>query len=352
MARWLNINTTLGIDLGTANLRVYQQGKGLVLREPSMVAVTRSEGKLIAIGEEAYQMLGRTPGNIQAVSPLKEGVIANYSVAAALLRHVLDRLCGRGRMVHPEVAINVPCGATSVERRAVLDVAHEAGARLVHPLLTPVAAAIGAGLPVTAPQGSLVVDLGAGTTDIAVISLGGMVTGGAARIGGLHLDEMIIRHLRREYNLMIGERMAEEIKIAVGSAAPLDEERVMEVRGRDLRDGLPCTVQVGSVEVREALLEPLTAMADKICQVLEQTPPELSADIMERGMVLTGGGALLRGIDRFIAQRTNAPARVAEDPLACVALGAGQYLASLRRQQGGWQPAAPAVTGGPYDRAK
>jgi rod shape-determining protein MreB len=341
-----NLHTALGIDLGTSNLLVYQQGKGMVLDEPAMVAVTRREGKLVAIGEEARQMLGRTPGNIVAVRPLHEGVIANYSVAVALLRQVIDRLCGRGRLSHPVVAINIPCGSTSVERRAVLDAAHEAGARLVYPLLTPVAAAIGAGLPVTSPQGSLLVDIGGGATDIAVIALGGMVTGGAVRIGGRHFHARVIRLLRNEYNLLIGERTAEEITQTIGSAAPLAEEDAMEVRGRDVTDGLPRTVEIHSPEVRDALNDPLQAIADQVCQVLAATPPELAADIIERGIVLTGGGALLRRMDSFLAERTQVPVSLAAAPLACVALGAGRYLESLRRQQGGWQPSAPAVTGG------
>lgn len=347
---WFGFGTTLGIDLGTSNLLVYQQGRGIQLHEPAVVAVTRSEGKLVAIGEEARQMLGRTPGNILAVTPVKAGVIANYSVAAAMLRHVINRLCGRGRMVHPDVAICIPCGATGVERRAVLDIAHDAGARRVYPLLAPVAAAIGAGLPVTAPQGSLVVDIGGGTTDIAVISLGGMVTGGAVRVGGQHCDEIITRYLRREYNLIIGEHMAEEVKKQIGSADRLDTELLMEVRGRDLMDGLPRTLRLRSEEIRESLAEPLQAICDKIRQVLEQTPPELAADILERGMVLTGGGALLRQIDRFIARRTNVPARVADDPVSCVALGAGRYVESLRREDGAWEPTAPSVTGGGYEQ--
>ena len=344
--RWFGFGTALGIDLGTSNVLVYQQGRGIVLREPAVVAVTRSEGKLAAIGEEARQMLGRTPGNIQPVSPLRAGVIANYSVATAMLRHIIDRLCGRGRLVHPDVAICLPCGATGVERRAVLDAAHDAGARRVYPLLSPVAAALGADLPVTAPQGSLVVDIGGGTTDIAVISLGGMVTGGAVRVGGQTCDEAIIRYLRREYNLLVGERMAEEVKLQIGSAERLESELTMEVRGRDLMDGLPRTVRLRSEEIREALAEPLTAISDKIRQVLEGTPPELSADIMERGMVLAGGGALLRHIERFLSKRTNVPARVVEDPLSCLALGAGRYLESVRKQEGAWEPTAPSVTGG------
>jgi len=344
--RWFGFGTALGIDLGTSNVLVYQHGRGIVLREPAVVAVTRSEGKVVAIGEEARQMLGRTPGNIQAVTPLQAGVIASYSVATAMLRLIINKLCGQGRLVHPDVCICLPSGATGVERRAVLDAAHEAGARRAYPLLAPVAAAIGAGMPVTAPYGNLVVDIGGGTTDIAVISLGGMVTGGAIRIGGQQCDETIIRYLRREYNLLIGERMAEEVKMQVGSADLLETELSMEVRGRDLLDGLPRTIRLGSEEIRDALAEPLTSICDKIRQVLEQTPPELAADIMERGMVLTGGGALLRHIERFISKRSNVPARVADDPLSCVALGAGRYLESLRHQEGAWEPMAPTVTGG------
>jgi rod shape-determining protein MreB len=350
--RWFGLGTALGIDLGTSNLMVYQQGRGIVLREPAVVAVARSDGKLVAFGEEARQMLGRTPGNIQAVSPVRAGVIANYSVAAALLRHIMDDLCGRGRLVHPDVAVCLPSGATGVERRAVLDAAHDAGARRVYPLLAPVAAAIGAGMPVTAPQGNLVVDIGGGTTDIAVISLGGMVTGGAVRVGGDNCDETIIRYLRREYNLVVGERMAEEVKLQIGAADRLEAELTMEVRGRDLMDGLPRTVRLRSEELRDVLVEPLSAICDKIRQVLEETPPELAADIMERGMVLTGGGALLRHLDRYLLRRLNVPARVADDPLSCVALGAGHYLESLRRKDGAWEPQAPSVTGGSYERGR
>jgi rod shape-determining protein MreB len=342
---WFGLGTALGIDLGTANLLVYQQGRGIVLREPAVVAVTRSEGKLVAIGEEARQMLGRTPGNIQAVAPLEGGVIANYSVTVALLRHLIDRICGKGRLIHPDIAVGIPSGATGVERRAVLDAAHDAGARKVYPLLTPVAAAIGAGLPVTAPQGNMVVDFGAGTTDIGVISLGGMVVGGQARIGGQALDELLIRHLRREHNLLVGEHMAEEVKMQIGSADRLDPELTMEVRGRDVMNGLPRVVRITSEEVRDILIEPLTAICDKIRHVLEATPPELAADIMERGMVMAGGGALLRQIGRFITRRTNVPARVADDPLSCVALGAGKYMETLRKHEGAWEPTAPTVTG-------
>jgi len=337
--------TALGIDLGTANVLVYQHGRGIVLREPAVVAVTRSEGKFVAIGAEARQMLGRTPDNIQAVSPLQAGMIANYSVATAMLRHIINRLCGRGRLVHPDVAICLPCGATSVERRAMLDAAHDAGARRTYPLLSPVAAALGAPLPVTAPQGNLVVDIGGGITDIAVISLGGMVTGDAVRVGGQNFDEAIVRYLRRQYNLLVGEHMAEEVKVQIGSAERMEEELMMEVRGRDLMDGLPRTLRLHSEEIRDALVEPLTVISDKIRQVLTQTPPELAADIMERGMTLAGGGALLRHIDRFLAKRTNVPARVVEDPLSCTALGAGRYLESLHGQQGPWEPTAAAVTG-------
>ncbi len=348
--RWFSLHTALGIDLGTSNVLVYQQGRGIVLREPAVVAVARADGKLVAIGEEARQMLGRTPGNIHAVSPLKAGVIANYSVASAMLRHLITRVCGWGRVVNPDVAMSIPCGATGVERRAVLDVAHDAGARRAYPLLTPVAAAIGAGVAVTAPQGNLVVDIGGGTTDIGIISLGGQVTGGAVRVGGQQCDDVIVRYLRREYNLVVGEHMAEEVKMQIGSAERLEHELTMEVRGRDLMDGLPRTVRLCSEEIRETLADPLAAIAEKICQVLEQTPPELAADIMERGMVLTGGGALLRRIEGYLARRVGIPARVADDPLCCVALGTGTYLESMRRQDGVWEPTAATVTGGFYDR--
>ncbi len=323
---WFGFGTALGIDLGTANVLVYQHGRGMVLREPAVVAVTRSEGKLVAIGEEARQMLGRTPGNIVAVSPLDAGVITNFSVATAMLRHIMDRLCGKGRLIHPDVAICIPCGATGVERRAMLDAAHEAGARRVYPLLAPVAAAIGAGLPVTAPQGNMVVDLGGGTTDIGVIALGGMVVGGAVRTGGATLDEMLTRHLRRAHNLLVGERMAEEVKLQIGSADRLDPELTMEVRGRDVMTGLPRTARISSEEVREVLAEPLTAICDGIRGVLRDTPPELAADIIDRGMVLSGGGALLRNIDRLVTRETGVPAFVAEQPMACVAIGAGRAL--------------------------
>ncbi len=323
---------------------VYQQGRGLVLREPAVVAVSR-EGALVAIGEEARQMLGRTPGTIQAVSPLRGGVITNYSVASALLRRIINRLCGRGRMIHPDVAICLPCGATEVERRAVLDAVHEAGARRVYPILAPVAAAIGAGLPVTAPQGSLIVDIGGGITDIGVVSLGGMVVGGAVRAGGQQCDEAIMRYLRREYNLVIGEQTATDIKHSIGSVDGLPEELTLEVRGRDLMDGLPRTVRLCSDEVREILVEPLAVLCEKIRQVLEDTPPELAADIMDRGITLTGGGARLRGIERFFTCRTNVPVRSADDPELCAVLGAGRYMEALRRREGAWEPNAPSVTG-------
>lgn len=346
--RILSLGDVLGIDLGTTNVLVYQQGRGIVLREPAMVAVTRSSGKTVAIGEDARQMLGRTAGDIQAVSPLKAGVIANYSVATGMLRHIIDRVCGVGRLVHPDVAICLPCGSTDVERRAVLDAVHDAGARQVFPLLAPVAAAIGAGLPVTSPLGSLVVDIGGGTTDIAVISLGGVVVSGSARVGGNNFDDAIVRYLRREYNLVIGEHMAEEVKLQVGSLAKLEPEMIMEVRGRDMMDGLPRTVNIHSEEVREVLLEPMILICERIRQVLEETPPELAADILERGMTLTGGGALFRQIEVLIKRRINVTAHVASDPQSCVALGAGRYLESLRKQEGGWQPNAPAVTGGKH----
>lgn len=346
MRRWFGFGTALGIDLGSSNVLVYQQGRGIVLREPAIVAVQRSDESLVAIGQDAWQMLGRTPGNIVAVSPLKSGVIANYSIARALMRHLLNRVCGHGRFIHPDVAVCLPCAATDVERRALLDAVHDAGARRVYPLLTPMAAAIGAQLPVTAPRGHLVVDIGGGTTDIGVMALGGVVVSGAARCGGEQLDDAIMRYIKREHGLVIGERMAEEIKVQIGAAIPDDAALVMDVRGRDIVDGLPRTSRLHTRDIANVFEEPLLAMCMRIRQVLEQTPPELAADILEYGMVLTGGGALLRHIAYFITQQTHVPAVVAADSLSCAALGAGRYLESLRRYDGAWTMTATSVLEG------
>ncbi|MFQ3610551.1 MAG: rod shape-determining protein [Fimbriimonadales bacterium] len=320
------LNTELGIDLGTANLLVYQRGRGIVLREPSVVAISQPTGKVLAVGEEARLMLGRTPGNITAVKPLVNGVIADYTITLEMLRYVINKVLGKRRLFSPRVLVCVPSSATDVERRAVLQAAKEAGAGEVHLIEEPMAAAIGAGLPISQPGGNMVVDIGGGTTDIAVISLGGIVISRSIRVAGNKFDEAIMRHVRHAYNLMIGERTAEEIKIRIGSAYPLPQELTMEVRGRDLVEGLPRTVEIHSEEVRSALAEPVNQIVEKVRSVLEETPPELASDIIERGIVLTGGGALLKGFDRLLEHATKIPVYVADDPLSCVALGTGRAL--------------------------
>ncbi|CEK17153.1 rod shape-determining protein MreB [Chthonomonas calidirosea] len=331
-----NLFPMLGIDLGTANTLVYQKGKGIVLREPSVVAVSAQNRKVLAVGSEASEMLGRTPGNIVPIRPMSDGVIADYTITQAMLRYIFDRVLGKRWLLNfrPRVLICVPSQVTSVEKRAVLQAAEEAGAREAYPIEEPMAAAIGAGLPISSPGGNMVVDIGGGTTDVAVISLGSIVHSESLRIAGNRMDEVIMRYIRNVYNLMIGERTAEEIKMRIGSAYPLQQELTMEVRGRDLVAGLPKTIQVTSEEIREALAEPVSAIVEKVKRVLEKTPPELSADIIERGIMLTGGGALLRGLDQLISSVTGLPVRVAEDPLTCVVIGTGRALenmAAIRR---------------------
>lgn len=321
-----NLVPELGIDLGTANILVYLKGKGIVLREPSVVAVNTTNGELVAVGEEARMMIGRTPGNIEAVCPMCEGVIADYSTTRRMLEYLIARVCGKRRMLKPTVVVAVPSEVTPVEKRAVVQAARSAGARQAYPIEEPWAAAIGAGLPISTPGGNMVVDIGGGTTDIAVLSLNGIVLSKSNRIGGNKMDEVIQRHIKTKYSLMIGDRTAEEIKMKIGSAYPLSPELELEVRGRDLVAGLPKTIKVTSQEIREALSEPLSAIVDRVKSVLEQTPPELSSDIIERGIMLTGGVALLRGLDRLLAHETGIPIHVAEDPLSCVALGCGRAL--------------------------
>jgi len=316
----------LGIDLGTANIVVYLRGKGIVLREPSVVAISTKNKKVLAVGEEARLMLGRTPGHIVAIRPLSDGVIADYTTTEKMLEYLIAKVCGKRRFLKPRVLVCVPSGVTSVERRAVIQAAREAGAGEAYTIEEPMAAAIGAGLPISMPGGNMVVDIGGGTTDVAVISLEGIVISRSVRVGGNKMDEVISRYIRAQYNLMIGERTAEEIKIKVGSAYPLEDELQMEVRGRDLIAGLPKTITVTSEEVREALQEPINAIVERVRSVLEETPPELAADIIERGITLTGGGALLRGMDRLLASVTNIRVQVAEDPLSCVAIGTGRAL--------------------------
>ncbi|MDQ2663079.1 MAG: rod shape-determining protein [Candidatus Eremiobacteraeota bacterium] len=322
----------IGIDLGTANVLVHVKGKGIVLREPSVVAKDMNTGKTIAVGEEARQMLGRTPAHIQAIRPLRDGVIADFEVTEAMLSYFIKKVMKDRSFFStlfkpkPNVIICVPAEITSVEERAVKDAAKLAGAKTVDIIEEPMAAAIGAGLPIDGPSGSMVVDIGGGTTDVAVISLGGVVVSQSLRVAGNKLDEAIVRYIRRVYNLMIGERTAEEIKIKIGSAYRLESELAMEIRGRDLINGLPKTVKITSEEIREALAEPVGAIVEAVKSVLEKTPPELSADIIDRGVILTGGGALLRGLDRLLSEVTGVPAIVADDPLSCVAIGTGMRI--------------------------
>lgn len=316
----------IGIDLGTANILVFRRGRGIVLAEPTVVAINTQTGKVLAVGNDAREMLGKTPGNIQAIKPLQGGVIADYTTTLKMLEHILDKVCGRRRMFKPRVLICVPSGVTNVEKRAVIQAAKEAGAGEAMTIEEPMAAAIGAGLPIAAPGGNMVVDIGGGTTDIAVISLGGIVLSESIRIAGNRMDDAIIRHIRNAYNLMIGEPTAEEIKIKIGSAFPLEQELEMEVRGRDMVHGLPKTVRVRSEEIRDALAETVRLIEEKLCQVLEQTPPELASDVIERGITLTGGGALLRSLDRLLEEKTGIPVRVAENAMDCVAIGTGIAL--------------------------
>ena len=316
----------IGIDLGTANVLVYVKGRGIVIQEPSIVAVSISDNKIVAVGEEARTMLGRVPEAIEVLHPLRDGVIADYVVTEALLRYFIERIAGRVRLFRPIVMVSVPFGVTSVEERAVRDAARQASGREAFVVPEPLAAAIGAGLPIDTPTGSMVVDIGGGTSEAAVVSMYGIVVGSSVRVGGMKFDDAIAAYLRRKYNLVIGEQTAEDIKISIGSALPLEETLEVEVRGRDQVAGLPRTIRVNSEEVTEALAEPLMSVVGAVKNVLEQTPPELASDIIDRGMVLTGGGALLRNVDRLLAQQTNVPCYVADNPMACVALGAGRAI--------------------------
>jgi rod shape-determining protein MreB len=316
----------IGIDLGTATVLIYVKGKGIVLREPSVVAMERDTKKVLAIGTEARKMLGRTPGNIIATRPLREGVIADYDVTEAMLKSFISRVTGSRFFARPRVMVCVPAGVTTVEKRAVIEAAIQAGARHAQLIEEPLAAALGAGLDITLPTGHMVVDIGGGTTDVAVLSLGGVVRSESIRIGGDKFDEAIIRYVKLKHNLLIGERSAEEIKIQVGSAGCDSRNESMEIRGRDLMHGLPKNVVIASEEIREALAEHVTAICDTIRTVLEATPPELSADIIEKGVIMTGGGAMLHGLDKVITARTGVPAYLADDPVSCVAKGTGKAL--------------------------
>ena len=323
------LSNDLAIDLGTATSLVYVKGRGIVLCEPSVVAIQRGSSKVLAVGEEAKRMIGRTPGNISAIRPMKDGVIADFEVTEAMLRYFIKKAQPR-KLNKPLVVVAIPSGITEVEKRAVRDSALRAGAREVYLVEEPKAAAIGVGLPIHEPGGNMIVDIGGGTTEMAVISLDGVVISRSIRIAGDEMDQAIIEHLRKAYNLMIGERTAEEIKIRIGSAYPLDEEMTMEVRGRDLVAGLPKTITVTSEEIREALSEPIRTIVESVRMTLEKTPPELSADLIDRGIVLAGGGALLRGLDKLLAEETGLPVHIAESPMTAVALGVGRGLQDIR----------------------
>mgnify|MGYP001572672033 FL=1 len=320
----------LAIDLGTANTLVYVKGKGIICNEPSVVVIRKDNKKLVAVGAEAKKMLGKTPSDIIAIKPLKDGVIADFDTAEEMLKYFIKKVHNRRSFVTPRVVIGVPSGITQVEQRAVKDAAQASGAREVYLVGEPIAAAIGVGLPVGEPSGNMIVDIGGGTTDIAVISLDGVVYSKAVRVGGDRMDEALIAYIKRRYNLMIGDRTAEQIKIDIGSAYNTgSEQRIMEIKGRDLISGIPKTATVSEVEIREALSEPVNMILDTIKIILENTPPELAADIVDRGIVLAGGGALLRGLDLFIREKTGLPVIVAEDPLTAVARGVGKMLDEL-----------------------
>ena len=323
--------TEVGIDLGPANVLVYIKGKGIVLNEPSVVAINKDTDEILAVGEEARQMLGRTPANIVAVRPLRDGVISDYDITERMLKHFIRKTCGSGRFFRPKIMVCVPSGVTEVEKRAVREAATQAGGKDVYLMEEPVAAAIGAGIDISKPDGVMVIDIGGGTTDIAVISLGGIVASTSVKIAGDKFDEYIIKYMRKEHKLYIGERTAEELKMTIGTAFPGDEVVSMDCRGRDLVTGLPKSVEVTSEEMLEALEEPLHAICEAVHNVLEITPPELAADISNSGIVITGGGALLSGIDKRIQDRTQIKAIIAEDPKSCVAVGTGKSLDILEK---------------------
>ncbi|MBX5483072.1 MAG: rod shape-determining protein [Myxococcaceae bacterium] len=326
------LSRDLAIDLGTANTLIYVRGEGIVSNEPSVVAVqqdARGGKKVLAVGKEAKEMLGRTPGNIVAIRPMKDGVIADFEITAAMLRYFIQSAHNRRWGVKPRIVIGIPSGITEVERRAVREAAENAGAREVYLIEQPMAAAIGAGLPVTEPSGNMIVDIGGGTSDVAVISLAGIVFSKSVRIGGDKLDEAVVQYIKRKYNLLIGERTAELIKIGIGTAYPTDEVMTMEIKGRDLVAGVPRTLTVTSDEIRDALAEPVNGIVEAVKMTLERTPPELAGDIADRGIVLAGGGALLKNLDTLLREETGLPVFLAEDPLSSVVIGAGKALESL-----------------------
>src|SRR3989339_439384 len=319
----------MGIDLGTASVLVYVKGQGIVLREPSVVAIDKETHSVIAIGMEAKRMLGKTPANIIAVRPLRNGVIADFEVTEQMIRYFIKKVHNRRSLLHPRIVIGIPSGITEVERRAVRESAEQAGAREVYLIEEPMAAAIGANIPIQEPEGNMIVDIGGGTTEVAVISLGGMVVSKSIDVAGDEMDEAIVQYFRRKYNLLIGENTAEDVKIKIGSVFPLTEETSLEVKGRDQVTGLPKTISITSEEVRSALAEPTKAIIEVIKNTLEETPAELSADLVDRGIVLAGGGSLIRGFGDLLSQETELPVNLAEDPLTCVVRGTGKYLEEL-----------------------
>ncbi len=320
------IGRDMAVDLGTANTLVYVRGRGIVLNEPSVVAVNTNNGSILAVGSEAKRMIGRTPPHITAIRPLKDGVIADFDVTEKMLRYFIQKVHRRRWLAKPRVIVCVPSGITSVEQRAVEEAVYAAGGRSAHIIEEPMAAAIGAGMPIHEPTGNMVVDIGGGTTEVAVISLGGVVTSVSIRVAGDELDDAIVQFIKKEYSLMLGERTAEEIKMKIGSAFPLPEEVDAEIRGRDLVTGLPKTIIVGPAEIRRAMEEPLNQVVDAVKDTLDKTPPELAADIMDKGIVLTGGGAMLRGLDERLKHETGMPVHLTEAPLSCVAVGSGRCL--------------------------
>jgi rod shape-determining protein MreB len=325
----LGMDRSLGIDLGTVSVLIYQKGKGIVLQEPSVVSILRDSGKVLAVGEEAKNMLGKTPGNIIAIQPMKSGVIADYEITEKMLSYFIRKVCGDSKVFRPQVVICVPSGGTEVEKRAVLEATMQAGARKAYLIEEPIAAAIGAGLDISEPYGNMIVNVGGGTSDIAVISLGGIVVSESLRVAGNNFDEDIIKYIKEKYSLMIGEKSAETLKIEIGTAMELKEELFTDIRGRDLISGLPKSISVGSNEILEAISNSLKTIIEGIKIVMEKVPPELAADIADKGIIITGGGGLLRNFDQLLSKITGIPAYLAEKPISCVALGAGKVLENI-----------------------
>ena len=331
---WMFLGGDIGIDLGTATVIIYVRGKGIVLQEPAVVAIERDSGKLLAVGAEAWRMLGRTPGNIVAIRPLRDGVIANYDITEKMLKYFIGKVCGQRLFFRPRIMVCIPAVVTTVEKRAVLEAAVQAGARNTYLIEEPMAAALGAGLDIAEPSGNMIVDVGGGTTDVAVLSLGGIVLGESLRIAGDKFDDAIVRYVRRNYNLLIGERTAEELKISIGAAFPVEETREREFQGRDWQTGMHKTIRLISGETLEALAEPVQAILQCVKGVLERTPPELASDIIDKGVVLTGGGALVYGLDKLLSNETGIPVYVSEQAITAVALGTGKALEYLDKLKG------------------